>query len=346
MLQTINKHLRLSKGKIAYEVVDSVEYRNLAPLYCDEEMRVCVKKKKSTDTGGVWDVWIEGPTGGMAVKAVVRTVYQKEIPSLAERATKKAPAVEPILAASLPQSSAQLSTEQTPELSRRERRKAWRSQQRSASSPALAYLYAVSSPLVARTSSPSSQQTAEQPSKVRNKSKKAAQKPFEKLRSLMLQQRGVIAGAAAGSSASQPKIHKVESTAPEAVSDMGNIFRKQAVHQQATTSPTIRKVDWSRLSDSPQPSQTQAKSLAQTPITASQPQSQPAEASEEKDGFNMTAVETTNPEDGLSVTDFQKRMDAGRIAVKKVEVISIRKVGRGLKDRKRGGNKNSGRSGV
>jgi hypothetical protein len=54
-------------------VLASITYRNLAPLYCDEEMRICCKVRKSLDTGHIYDVWIEGPTGGAAVIGTVRT---------------------------------------------------------------------------------------------------------------------------------------------------------------------------------------------------------------------------------------------------------------------------------
>jgi len=54
------------KGK---EVVERVEYRNLAPLYAAEKMRVCGRK-----TGeGKWEVWAETPEGGVAVRSVIRT---------------------------------------------------------------------------------------------------------------------------------------------------------------------------------------------------------------------------------------------------------------------------------
>lgn len=56
------------------QVLQSIEYRNLAPLYCDEEMRVCGMEKKTLDDGSIYDVWIEGPTGGVAVKGTVRTI--------------------------------------------------------------------------------------------------------------------------------------------------------------------------------------------------------------------------------------------------------------------------------
>ncbi|KAF2999217.1 hypothetical protein E8E13_001192 [Curvularia kusanoi] len=74
MLLSLRKHLQNVTSANRRERVESIEYRNLAPLYCDEKMRLCVKNKKRTDTESLWDVWIEGPTGGMAVKAVVRCV--------------------------------------------------------------------------------------------------------------------------------------------------------------------------------------------------------------------------------------------------------------------------------
>ena len=71
MLQAISGYV--AERTAQKMVVQSIEYRNLAPLYCDEEMRICGKEKKMTDEGGVYDIWIEGPTGGVAVKGTVRT---------------------------------------------------------------------------------------------------------------------------------------------------------------------------------------------------------------------------------------------------------------------------------
>lgn len=48
------------------EIVLNFEYRNLAPLYVDEELRVCVKKDSVKDDK--YDIWIEGKEGGYAVK--------------------------------------------------------------------------------------------------------------------------------------------------------------------------------------------------------------------------------------------------------------------------------------
>ncbi|KAJ9152092.1 Mesaconyl-C4 CoA hydratase [Pleurostoma richardsiae] len=67
----------------AEDVVSRIEYRNLAPLYAGEEMRVCVRRKEggraaqggsaSPGTTGRWDVWIECPRGGMAVRGLAVT---------------------------------------------------------------------------------------------------------------------------------------------------------------------------------------------------------------------------------------------------------------------------------
>lgn len=45
-------------------VVKRLDYRNLAPVYVGEEVKVCVRENQ----GGKWDVWIVGPTGGLCVK--------------------------------------------------------------------------------------------------------------------------------------------------------------------------------------------------------------------------------------------------------------------------------------
>jgi hydroxyacyl-ACP dehydratase HTD2-like protein with hotdog domain len=48
------------------EIIKQFDYRNLAPLYVDEELRVCVRK--SADDEHKHEVWIEGREGGYAVK--------------------------------------------------------------------------------------------------------------------------------------------------------------------------------------------------------------------------------------------------------------------------------------
>jgi hypothetical protein len=71
MLKTIKHYVDKHTGR--KQVLESIEYRNLAPLYCDEVMRICVMEKKKLENGSIYDVWIEGPTGGVAVKGTVYT---------------------------------------------------------------------------------------------------------------------------------------------------------------------------------------------------------------------------------------------------------------------------------
>ena len=61
------------------EFIRSIQYRNLAPLYAEEDMRICLKRKAQDDLYGNWDVWIEGRDGGYAVKGAVKTKIQTKI---------------------------------------------------------------------------------------------------------------------------------------------------------------------------------------------------------------------------------------------------------------------------
>lgn len=54
-------------------VIEDIEYRNLAPLYADEELAICGKQKTGRNVNeSTWDVWIEGPEGGLAVRGTVK----------------------------------------------------------------------------------------------------------------------------------------------------------------------------------------------------------------------------------------------------------------------------------
>lgn len=53
--------------------IESLNYRNLAPLYVDEEMKVCLRRTRVNGHNIAWDVWVEGPEGGLAVKAQALT---------------------------------------------------------------------------------------------------------------------------------------------------------------------------------------------------------------------------------------------------------------------------------
>lgn len=52
------------------QAIRDIEYRNLAPLYVEEKMKICAKRKQDPST---WDVWIEGSDGGLRVRGTVRT---------------------------------------------------------------------------------------------------------------------------------------------------------------------------------------------------------------------------------------------------------------------------------
>ena len=63
MLRVLNDHTGPDLS------VSKFSYRNYAPLYVDEQMTINLRKVSREDVAEErWDVWIEGPEGGMAVK--------------------------------------------------------------------------------------------------------------------------------------------------------------------------------------------------------------------------------------------------------------------------------------
>jgi hypothetical protein len=76
--------------------VESIEYRNLAPLYCDEPMRLCGRVKKTFGNGEIYDVWIEGLTGGVAVKGTVRATRNIHTKESTPASAPKSPTPEPL----------------------------------------------------------------------------------------------------------------------------------------------------------------------------------------------------------------------------------------------------------
>lgn len=56
-------------GSENMEYIEEVAYRNIAPLYAEEEMRLCTRKSKH----GEWELWIEDRDGGLAVRALAKT---------------------------------------------------------------------------------------------------------------------------------------------------------------------------------------------------------------------------------------------------------------------------------
>lgn len=71
MLRVLNDHVAAGADKRG-GLVKSIVYRNYAPLYVGEKMTVCVRRVKEVGEGEEeWDVWVEGPEGGMAAKGSV-----------------------------------------------------------------------------------------------------------------------------------------------------------------------------------------------------------------------------------------------------------------------------------
>lgn len=61
--------LSVLKSQIGENIVYNFDYQNLAPLYVDETMHVCVQKKDGgAERQTKYDVWIEGSGGGFAVR--------------------------------------------------------------------------------------------------------------------------------------------------------------------------------------------------------------------------------------------------------------------------------------
>lgn len=63
-------------------VIRCIDYRNLAPLYVDEPMNVCVRKKdvgkkddhdESSSDAQEWDVWVENKDGSLSIKGTAMT---------------------------------------------------------------------------------------------------------------------------------------------------------------------------------------------------------------------------------------------------------------------------------
>ncbi|KAJ5179617.1 hypothetical protein N7492_002827 [Penicillium capsulatum] len=65
LLTVLQRHLSSLNLRIG-----SIEYKNLAPLFVEEQLTICGKPKNAS---GAWDVWIEGPDGGLAVRGTAQT---------------------------------------------------------------------------------------------------------------------------------------------------------------------------------------------------------------------------------------------------------------------------------
>lgn len=55
----VDNHVKSQGKRIA-----SIDYRNLAPLYCSEPVKLCARENGENK----FEVWAETPEGGVAVK--------------------------------------------------------------------------------------------------------------------------------------------------------------------------------------------------------------------------------------------------------------------------------------
>lgn len=75
--------LLLQNNLPAKSRIAEIEYRNLAPLYCDEPVKLCGRKSPDNGNGnagkgrgegeGKYELWVETPEGGLAVKGTAYT---------------------------------------------------------------------------------------------------------------------------------------------------------------------------------------------------------------------------------------------------------------------------------
>lgn len=69
ILELLNRYL---KDRGEGREISEITYRNVAPLYAMEEMKICLRDKSD----GSFDVWVEGPSGGLSVKGSAHTLQK------------------------------------------------------------------------------------------------------------------------------------------------------------------------------------------------------------------------------------------------------------------------------
>jgi hydroxyacyl-ACP dehydratase HTD2-like protein with hotdog domain len=52
----------------AWSPVESITYRNLAPLMVGQPLRICLRESQGSGGSRIIDIWVEGPEGGLAVR--------------------------------------------------------------------------------------------------------------------------------------------------------------------------------------------------------------------------------------------------------------------------------------
>ena len=82
MVEVLDRHLKSTFPQRKLRIAE-IEYRNLAPLYAEEEMKVCGRALNGNESDGVgeFEMWVEGKEGGFAVKGKATTVLDEGLPT-------------------------------------------------------------------------------------------------------------------------------------------------------------------------------------------------------------------------------------------------------------------------
>lgn len=70
LVTLLQNHISKRKGA----VIESIEYRNLAPLYCSEPIKFCGRQAGENK----YDIWAETPEGGIAVKGNAKVIVSEK----------------------------------------------------------------------------------------------------------------------------------------------------------------------------------------------------------------------------------------------------------------------------
>ena len=81
MLELLNRYLAQSSPvskhhslTLPQAAIESVEYRNVAPLYAEEPMKICLRERDEHS----YDLWVENRDGGLAVKGTATTLHVQD----------------------------------------------------------------------------------------------------------------------------------------------------------------------------------------------------------------------------------------------------------------------------
>jgi hypothetical protein len=83
------------KSSLTKERIKEFSYRNLAPLYAGEGMKLCGRLIEAKEGSGSqnnerrYELWIENEEGAVAVRGIAKTVVSKSIPVRAKQIVRR-----------------------------------------------------------------------------------------------------------------------------------------------------------------------------------------------------------------------------------------------------------------